>query len=248
MIKRRGLPIHYITSDRVSAIDGIVGNLLRIDFARSGIPAASLFVNNHYTILSETCKAFVKNFFMKELKKSALFTPKNKQSVAFVADLQEKDLPGVGERGRSPGRKQAGITVDQKDPVSRREVDAGRKTGVVDQREFLSVVAERDVCRSHGRLCDGDRDEGKRSGGCGIRRAAGARYPPFHARRRAKGGGKGWRETRVSAPPSRKLGGLVTRKHSGGVFSQAVSPEARSTGRAAMPQPRTTMRRGQGRG
>ena len=60
-----GFPIHYIIRDRVSAIDGIVGFLLRIDLARSGIPVPSVFVTNDYTILSETCKAVMKKFFRK---------------------------------------------------------------------------------------------------------------------------------------------------------------------------------------
>ena len=44
-----GFPIHYIIRDRVSAIDGIVGFLLRIDLARSGIPFSPVFVTNDYT-------------------------------------------------------------------------------------------------------------------------------------------------------------------------------------------------------
>ena len=74
--KRCGIPIHYITSDRVSTMHGIVGNLLRIDFTRSGTPVDSVFVSNHYTILSETCKAVVKKIYERVEKNGSVYPEK----------------------------------------------------------------------------------------------------------------------------------------------------------------------------
>ena len=64
----------------------------------------------------------------------------------------------------------------------------------------------------HGRLCDGDRDEGERDRRSGFDATPAAYrgrcYPPFHARRRTKEDDTGGREMRVSTPPARKLGGF----------------------------------------
>ena len=53
-----------------------------------------------------------------------------------------------------------------------------------------------------------DSTRGKPREMVGFDAPAGGRYPPFHARKREKENKLGWREMRVSAPPSRKLEGF----------------------------------------